>query len=698
MEYTIDGFWKSKFSCVKSRQEGGGLPGWHHSVLPLDSFVEADLSLRQDRSDLGKNIWFIAAAGAVGKSTFAQEVCARTNAIYLDLASAATVGGNFLVGGLVNSGLYEEWQSGRVVLFIDALDEARLRVTQAAFEDFLSDVVKIANRSCLPIVLLGRVGIVEESWRYLNDCCGVSSPIFDIELFDFDKAKKFVESTLRRLAKKSKNGEDSPFSHLAKSVESHEKVYQDAIHTLVSHLTSVTDSDGRQFVGYAPVLDAVATVIASEPNPSKVPSAVESILTGRVLGRVTELVMERESVKLSKQIKESMPGLETDDLYNQAEQLKRLASFLFGTGAVDLPSSLPQTAAALYDEAVQSLLPQHPFLDSGSEKPIPASAVFAACIVAAALRGDDPIIARSAENYAQSGYHAPNPFLLDFYLKLTVDDVVPASHVGLLYESLQAKAVVGDIARISIEGDEEQGLLEADMSLVPLSGDDKNYEFKVAKNGPIRFGRRLGGVNINAEYADVEIGNGGQLELVAPISIFVKSLILTCDEMVVKPDPAFDAKDQVVFLEAGDALAEIRRGVPDVRSGVVLQVAWEGSRIYPWTPFSCAGKEDDNSLLAEAQRSLRRLCISFRSHSKGRLARYQGKIEHFRMTKGTVGVSLREKLKTDDVLSLEGPMYFLDPDALGRVVGIAFQDLKMKKYSDSTNEYLRRVLDEFNRN
>ncbi|MGL4407773.1 MAG: hypothetical protein ACRCTU_05195, partial [Zoogloea sp.] len=91
--------------------------------------------------------------------------------------------------------------------------------------------------------------------------------------------------------------------------------------------------------------------------------------------------------------------------------------------------------------------------------------------------------------------------------------------------------------------------------------------------------------------------------------------------------------------------------------------------------------------------ALRRLCISFRSHSKGRLARYKGKVEHFRMTKGLFGTVLRQRLVADKVLSLEGAMYFLDPNVLGDRVGVSFQDLKLKHYSELSRMYLQGVLD-----
>ena len=80
--------------------------------------------------------------------------------------------------------------------------------------------------------------------------------------------------------------------------------------------------------------------------------------------------------------------------------------------------------------------------------------------------------------------------------------------------------------------------------------------------------------------------------------------------------------------------------------------------------------------------------MAFRSHSKGRLARFQDKIEHARMTKGALGVEIRHRLMRDKVLSLEDGMYFLDSAALGRVVGATYQDLKLKRFNNKVRAYV----------
>lgn len=689
MDYSIDQFWRPRFASISKQTPSANLPGWHGTPEQSPAFVEAALSLRPDFSDLTQNVWLIAAPGAVGKSTLAKEVCAATNAVYLDLAAAATVAGNYLVGGLVKAGLWAAWQAEQSTLLVDALDEARLRVTQNSFEDFLADVANVAGTRSVPIVLLGRVGIVEEAWTILNEKSGLNPPIFDIELFQPARAKTFVHAAIKRLAEAvdSKTGKRT-YPHLQGTLTAHFSVYDNAVASFVDHLAKETSADGRQFAGYAPVLEAVATVIASESNPGKIDDAIESIFKGQVLGRVTSEVMVREAGKLSSQLAVTVPGFNLAGLYGAKEQLSRLGSLIFGIGSPKLPNNLPQHAIAAYEDAVQSLLPQHPFLDSRTQKP--AGEVFGACILAAALTGGDVDLARMAQRLASGGSNKPNPFLLTFYKQaLEGRDEIPAEHVGLLYASLEATAAVGETVRLNAEGD---GSLAIEMSLLRQDDKEEIYEFTTIPGSELRFGRRVSGINIDADI-DVELGDGGQLELVAPVALRGRNLVLNCGELVVKPSHS-KADDQIVYLEAVHAIAETSLRPPTVRPAAKLQVAWPESKVYPWNPFASTGGEDLDPRMAEAQRALRRLCISFRSHSKGRLARYKGKVEHFRMTKGALGVALRQQLVADGVLSLEGPMYFLDPNVLGDRLGLSFQDLKLKHYSPQSRAYLQSVLEE----
>lgn len=143
MNYNIDEFWRARL-LARSVRSDSLVKGWYQDVPELVTFTEAPLKLSENFGDPVdpklESLIFISAPGTVGKSTLARQLSAVTGAIYIDLAEADPVGANTLSGGLARSNLYASWQSGNCAVLIDGLDEARLRVTQEAFEAFLSDV------------------------------------------------------------------------------------------------------------------------------------------------------------------------------------------------------------------------------------------------------------------------------------------------------------------------------------------------------------------------------------------------------------------------------------------------------------------------------------------------------------------------------------------------------------------------------
>src|SRR5262249_47926160 len=132
--------------------------GWAYQEAGLRTFKEAPLAQNTEFSapdPANSRIILVSAPGAVGKSTLARQIAFVTGAVYVDLAKADPVGGNSLSGGLVKSGLYPSFESEKTAVLVDGLDEARLRVTQEAFQAFLSDVAELAAGRTVPIVLFG---------------------------------------------------------------------------------------------------------------------------------------------------------------------------------------------------------------------------------------------------------------------------------------------------------------------------------------------------------------------------------------------------------------------------------------------------------------------------------------------------------------------------------------------------------------
>jgi len=88
---------------------------------------------------------------------------------------------------------------------------------------------------------------------------------------------------------------------------------------------------------------------------------------------------------------------------------------------------------------------------------------------------------------------------------------------------------------------------------------------------------------------------------------------------------------------------------------------------------------------------LRRILCEFRSHSRGTLARYKEKIEHERILKNEIGQSVLNKLLDDEILSLQGSHYILDPDGLNAHLGVTWPDLRKGQMSETLLNYLRDI-------
>ncbi|MEG9624945.1 hypothetical protein [Pseudomonas guariconensis] len=684
MDYSFDDFWPEQLANLRKHDALAPLAGWDGDPSRLESFVAANVATREEFDNLQERVWLIAAPGAVGKSTLAKEICAKTGAVYLDLAEASTVAGNYLVGGLVYTKLLAPWAAGETAVVIDALDEARLRVTQAGFEDFLADVVKVAEMGKFPIILLGRVGIIEEAWLIINEGSEMSPPIFDISFFDADQAKLFVMARLDALSKSEVSNTDYP--HLKNALVNHRQVYEDAVSQVIQGISELSQADADRFVGYAPVLDAVAKVIASEPNPARIKEDLERVLEGEVLTSLADQILVRECGKLTAQLKNANPDF-PDGLYEPSEQLHRLSCLLFNLPAPPVPSSLSPSLTPIYEQAVKALLPQHPFLSGDGRRS--SSSIFEAAIISYGLKSQSVALRANAVHYVASAAHTSNPFLVDFYLSRNEKNHVPAEHIGIIFDSVASKASSGDQARLYVsEG--VDGSIEYEIVFQREDGKTYTHNLVSPESGVITLARKVSGVSIDCESKDVSLGGSGQLELIAPTAIKCRELKLNSDQLVVKADPR--KQGEVVVLEAESLSHSGSIAAPVVRPGVQFSVAWPGAETYPWSAFSILDDNTEPAHISEGLRTLRRLVMAFRSHSKGQLARFRDKIDHFRMLKGKVGEALLQQLIDDNIIWTEGAMYCLDANALGAKVGISFQDAQAKRYSQVTKDYLSNLV------
>lgn len=673
IDLSIENFWKKRIPDQPIKVESPR-KGWNSRSHGLSTFKEAPLTPSDKFGECvdahSSSLILVSAPGAVGKSTLARQIASETGAIYIDLAEAEPVGGDTFSGGLAKSGIYTDWRTGNAVVLIDGLDEARLKVTQEAFEAFLSDVADASNGRQVPTVLFGRSGAIEDAWLHLSSKLPVC--VLEIGYYDQENALEFA------------------LLHFDTAVPSdaHKDIGREAIKLLLERLREDTRSDGDRFSGYAPVLQAVADRVTGEANRGALVAQIKKGDQPVTLQTIVDSILKREQGKLSQLTFEDSSLLSR--LYNPQEQLQRLAAHVYRTS----PPGLPKMSAndgKVYSDALKTWVAEHPFLDGGTGTP---SAVFEAVTAAAALKSHDT--SQAALNRAITSV-AANPFLSEFYLESLRDSEIPPEHIGIVYASIRSRLSLNDTASLLIEGADSGDDFEmlASMVEITVTRSDTNHvrvlNFKSDQAGEIRLGARVEDVEIIAPLATVEIGGAQETLLIAPISIQCDKLRLITNRLVVE-SPSSGSEEGVIYLEANEADAREISAPPIMNGKSGLSVAWSGSNIFPWTSFSATPRSSQDPRTDEALRRFRKFVISFRSHSKGSLKRYAAKIEHERMTKGT-GRSVLDHMLRCGVVSTDGSMYTLHPSVLAEKAGLSYGMCMSRSFPDKTVEFVQNALD-----
>ena len=690
--YTIDEFWIPTLGKRSGHDLTSRVPtGWTANATRLNTFVEAPLGVAEEFGhDSAAKIHLVSAPGAVGKSTLAREIAARTGAVLVDLARADAVGAGSITGGLAWSGIFEEFLAGTVALLIDGLDEARIRVTRDSFEAFLHDILQLADSGRKPITLFGRTSAIEDAWLHFADI-GIEPTVLEIGFHERETAFEFV--TLQ-------------VEHLRRERDENVRASRDADHTaatlVLDRLRDRAESDGTRFSGYAPVLIAVATRIATERNPIALVNALEEGVEALSLNDIVDDILDREKTKLER--------LEFEDselqegLYGKAEQVDRLISAVYGIEHVPRLPEMSQNDAAIYRNALENWLPDHPFTDGSGARP--SSEVFGGFIAAEALKRAwaSPVV-RATE----LGQAKVNPFLWRFRLPDVWRDVgewestefedtsegesIPTADLGLVFSSLRAHLPRLASAHLFVDADTDGDSPEmyADVEIdwfFDASGRWIRLRSEIA--GTVRFASRVNDVFISGDRLDVVV-SGTETTLAAPVYLDVRTIDVGRSSIVVEGSalPGPQAGKGNVYLRCAELTWE--NDVLFVRPNVDLAVDWPGSSVYPWYEYRVSSEpEGVDAELGERLRRLRKILVLFRARGKGQLAKYKGAIDAERRTRGS-GAAVRDLLLQEGVLFEQGRVYVLDTDRLKEVLGLSYQEIRSSTTNAQTIDFLSRL-------
>lgn len=385
----------------------GTCDGVENITTPAPFFVAPELAIKVPLKTGQTSLLLVEAPAAVGKTMLAEAISHRTGGSLWNLG-AFHVGDDTFVGRIgkcygykLSSTIMERLESGDFLVILDALDEGRLRAGDENFLAFLNSLAEILKeprqRPC--VIMLGRPESIELAALSFDDHTFAH---IEIGFFEREAANDLIAKQLDSLC--SRNGLAWLHrQHRQAFAKARDMFFERAVEVLGARARggeiSWNNPAVRSFLGYAPVLVAVAKYLATVEEVREYAVLEEKLRQTQVSAgptaawelfeNILDGILEREQQKACGVIK---PRLTTtaarfcwaawETLYTATEQRLRLLCRGLNhhqrkrkRGDLDIqdsfcPAALDPELRDEYETAIRDHLPDHPFLALNYETPL----------------------------------------------------------------------------------------------------------------------------------------------------------------------------------------------------------------------------------------------------------------------------------------------------------------------------------------
>ena len=342
---------------------------------PPKPFVAPTLDIPgQAPSVMQKEIIFIEASAAVGKSTLARQISATLKAPILDLAKVPVSTGSLhsLLTELEAADKGDPvaaFHEGEVPVIVDALDEGRLLSNETGIESFLVSTAKLllSNRSVTfrpKLVVLARFESIElvERWIELT-APEITRATAKVGFFDREGAYQLIHAYAATAAKPGSQYQQHP--EAARSlIDAYFDAIENALDLTAGELWQ--NEQGKVLGGYAPVLAAAGAILAEVDDIIAVVKNLKSHGGREAWGLVEAVLYDiliREQAKVRQQLRAKCKAALPREVYDVEEQMALLTQYvdskpLDGAGRLELPPDDMEK----YKDLVRTYLPHHPFI------------------------------------------------------------------------------------------------------------------------------------------------------------------------------------------------------------------------------------------------------------------------------------------------------------------------------------------------
>lgn len=656
---------------------------------------------REDATLLNSNVVFISAAGATGKSAMTNYLSYKLKAPIFDLSKYDTIASNTLTGLLFKHmqladcmSFVTDLKDGRATMIVDALDEGFIKTNTTGFFNFLDDVASLTTNNGISFIILGRTGIVDLAILYM-EMRGKNVCKLQIEPFTITQAKEFIDV----------HTDCNESLRYSKSYKECRDLIIQSIEGFFESTSDVKNKQLARFIGYAPVLLAISKFLSKNKNFRATNDMLMS--TGKknvaLIVEIVESILSRDKEeKINKNVlpmllKNRVADVERrafDLSYGYDEQCARILYRCMGK-AYSYPIIGDEYFDTEYNRIIDDWMNDHPFL---SERKI-ANIVFESYILARLVRNER--FREDVYEYLRTKYtHSYMFFYMYNQLNANSNKIVPKEIVPYLFASLQALDRKNAQVTMDIHMPDGIRVLTDRPTLCPLtfdSGEGENeveFEFQVAisRNDTLNLLPYLTNVVIDLPI-NVSL-SAARIELQAPVYISCKDVNITTSEILV----GNSGIEECVTIEADNLYAnpyELNQQIVitnSTYSNSSLQLATRNKLSFPFVDYSVNKYENMNVSpdIEEKYHKMRRLLLMFRSNGKGKLARYQEKIDNL-IGGSEMGSRVLSALIKEEVIYSKGCLYFIDSNKLSMVLGISYDEIRSQRVRTTVARFLSKI-------
>lgn len=656
---------------------------------PFLSIQEGDLQ--------GAQILLVSCPGAVGKTAFSSYLSQKYGMPILDLAKHPAVGAGTVTSIFADTSLdlnttKEYLHDGRSTIIVDALDEGLLKVSTDGFEAFMDDIVKL-SRPCgddvMPFIMTGRYGAIFEAAKHLEKN-QIKYCWMQIEPFTIAQAKSFID---KRLGKQ--------MVYAAKYKEARDLV----INSIECFFKKQSDSENKNyknFIGYAPVLIAIARIFDSQKNYQEIINDINKPGSKKnvdlLLSLISEILDRERNAKVIPELVEGLIKARDDQfrqdvlakVYSPVEQCARILSIVMGKGCDSITEVNDEAFNKDYLNRVRDFTIEHPFLDGQKFQNV----VFESYVIAVLVRVEK--YQSLVTDYIQSN-RFKNSFALypicSGYFKNN-DSQFSNPSVDILFEladsftSLSSSSISCEVIIETYEEvDDENYISEIEATFLCTNRDDDKTDeesliFKLSEFGELTIRGELYNTTISGEI-DVKVV-GEKFSVNENVHIDCRTFTLASGEFVVNGNCTIVA-DKVT-------IEPLLSSYPKVTTYGNMYLSTLGEVKYPLSEY-ISDKTSHNA--SEYDRSVfnkfRRLLLKFKCDSKGQgnWAKHKGHIDS-RFSKG-LGNRILQYLINEGIIFEQGVLYHINVPKMEKKLAVKYDNLRNCEPSETMIDFMNKM-------